>query len=128
MSVLNSLAANWLPIVITLAIGFLLGWLITGLPPRRKLAQVQAEAEGLDVKLQQANSILSASQQRERGLQGNLDAANATPGYIPANAKKSCRATLPQPSSANKSSRPTWSRRATRWPRCRVRLPREMES
>jgi hypothetical protein len=68
---------NWLPLLISLGIGFFLGWLVTGLPQRRKLARAQADAEDLKARLQKADTNLTASQQRELGLQENLRASEA---------------------------------------------------
>lgn len=68
---------SWAPLVVTLVIGFILGWLITGLPPRRKLSRMESQAQDLDAKLNQTNKTLAASQAHEQELQSGLDAANA---------------------------------------------------
>lgn len=64
---------SWAPVVVTLVIGFILGWLITGLSPRRKLSQVTSQAQDLDVRLNQANKTLAASQAHEQQLQSILE-------------------------------------------------------
>jgi hypothetical protein len=61
---------SWVPIVVLLLVGFLLGWLITGRPPRSKLRKVTADLEG---KLQQNDKLLATSQAHEGELQNSLN-------------------------------------------------------
>ncbi len=71
------LQAYWPAVVICLAIGFILGWLIVGLPPRRKLAESESSAQDLDWKLREANKGLTASQNKAQELQTNFEATRA---------------------------------------------------
>jgi chromosome segregation ATPase len=71
---------SWVPLVVTLAIGFILGWLITGISPRRKLSRVTSDAQDLDARLNQANKTLAASQAHEKELQSGVDATKVSLG------------------------------------------------
>lgn len=51
---------TWVPVVF-LALGFALGWLITGLLERRKLVKLGTHAQDLDAKLTQAKADLGAA-------------------------------------------------------------------
>jgi chromosome segregation ATPase len=77
MNIGDWLAANWVPALIILAIGFILGWLILAMSPRRKLVESESNAQDLDWKLREANKSLAASQKREQELQAGLDATKA---------------------------------------------------
>ncbi len=72
------LAAYWLPMLILLAIGFILGWLIIGRPARKRADAAEYGASELQSKLRGADKTLSESQEQERRLQNNLDATKAS--------------------------------------------------
>jgi chromosome segregation ATPase len=70
-------SSPWTLAVVVLGIGFVLGWLITGLPPRSKLGKMTAKAEDLDAKLKETNTTLAASQAHVEELQKEAAAAHA---------------------------------------------------
>ena len=63
---------SWVPIIVLVLVGFLLGWLITGLPPRSKLRTASAGLAESDSRLKQANKLLASSQAHESELQNSL--------------------------------------------------------
>ena len=73
------LAAYWLPLLITLAVGFILGWLIIGLPARRRAGAAESQAaefeskiRSIEGKLKDSEKTLVTSRQREQDLQNSL--------------------------------------------------------
>jgi chromosome segregation ATPase len=71
------LAAYWLPTLVLLAIGFILGWLIIGRPARKRADAAEYSAADLQGKLRDSSRDLTESQEREQRLQSNLDVARA---------------------------------------------------
>ena len=72
------LAANWwLLVLIALAVGFFLGWLIIGRPARKRADASESNTSVAEGKLKDAEKALSTSRQREQELQGNLNKAQA---------------------------------------------------
>ena len=79
------LAANWwLLVIIALAVGFFLGWLIIGRPARNRaeeaeanVARAESDTRSAEGKLKDAEKARSTSRQREQELQGNLSRAEA---------------------------------------------------
>jgi chromosome segregation ATPase len=59
----------WPLVLLVLGIGFVLGWLITGLPPRSKLAKVQSHAQELDASLNQTKASLAEATAQVTALQ-----------------------------------------------------------
>jgi chromosome segregation ATPase len=72
------LAAYWLPTLILLAIGFILGWLIIGRPARKRADTAEYSAVDLQSKLRDSDRALSDSREQEQRLQNNLDATKAS--------------------------------------------------
>ena len=72
------LAANlWLLVLIPLAIGFILGWLIIGLPARRKASEFASAAATNEGKIKDAEKALTTSRKQEQDLQSSLNRAQA---------------------------------------------------
>ena len=72
------LAANlWLLVLIPLAVGFILGWLIIGLPARRKASEFASSAATNEGKIKDAEKALTASRKQEQDLQSSLSKAQA---------------------------------------------------
>ena len=72
------LAANlWLLVLILLAVGFVLGWLIIGLPARRKASEFASSAAANEGKIKEAEKALTASRKQEQDLQSSLSKAQA---------------------------------------------------
>jgi len=67
------LAASWQPLLIGLVIGFVLAWLIIGLPARRKSDRYQASAEDFERQLNSANRALADSSKKEQELQVSVN-------------------------------------------------------
>ena len=72
------LAANWwLLAIIALAVGFILGWLIIGLPARRKASAFASSAATNEGKIKDAEKNLTASRKQEQDLQSSLSKTQA---------------------------------------------------
>ena len=79
------LAANWwLLVIIALAIGFFLGWLIIGRPTRNRAEESEANAaraesgtKSAEAKLKDAEKSIATARQREQELQGQLSTSQA---------------------------------------------------
>lgn len=67
------LAAYWQPLLIGLLVGFVLAWLIIGLPARRRSQQYQASAEDFERQLNGANKNLTESRKKEQDLQVSVN-------------------------------------------------------
>ena len=72
------LAANlWLLVLIPLAVGFILGWLIIGLPAWRKASAFASSAATNEGKIKEAEKNLTASRKQEQDLQSSLSKTQA---------------------------------------------------
>lgn len=78
------LAANWLPLLIALAVGFFLGWLIIGRPARNRaeaaeanVSQAESNVRSVEGKLKEAEKTLASARQREQDLQISLSKGQA---------------------------------------------------
>jgi chromosome segregation ATPase len=67
------LAAYWQPLLIALVVGFVLAWLIIGLPARRRSGRYQASAEDFERQLNSANKTLAESRKKEQDLQTSVN-------------------------------------------------------
>lgn len=72
------LAANWLALLIALAIGFVLGWLAFGRPARRAVSTADAQVAELDSRLRKAESELNAAHRQADGWQASLGSYEAS--------------------------------------------------
>lgn len=69
------LAANWLPLLISLLIGFVLGWLILGLPASRRSRRLEEQVAELDSKLKQTERALADARSQQDKLQAAYTAS-----------------------------------------------------
>jgi chromosome segregation protein len=79
---LNWIAANWIPLAVALLLGFILGWLFTGIPAGRRAGEAEARAADAEARarknqadLTQARTDLEA--QRRSGTLANEDLGKA---------------------------------------------------
>jgi len=72
------LAANWLPLLISLIIGFILAWLFVAMPASRKRAEAEKGASDLQSKLSASNRSLDDSKKEADGLRQQLASENKT--------------------------------------------------
>src|SRR6476620_9223752 len=66
------LAANWLGLLVSLIIGFILAWLIVGMPAGRKRAEAEKSASDLQSKLTSTNRALDDAKKEADGLRQQL--------------------------------------------------------
>ena len=66
------LAASWQPLLIGFLVGFVLAWLIIGLPARRRSDRYQSSAEDFERQLSSANKTLAESRKKEQDLQASV--------------------------------------------------------
>lgn len=71
------IALNWTPLLITLAIGFVLGWLFTGAPAGRRARELEAATIDLDARARKADRDLAESRKESEARQARLLAATA---------------------------------------------------
>src|SRR5262245_47200265 len=62
----------WLDLLIVLAIGFILGWLITGLPPRGRANKAQAQAAELESQVRSKDRELGDLNTKVKSLQSQI--------------------------------------------------------
>lgn len=68
----------WLPLLITVVIGFILGWLLTGLSPRRKNAEYEAQLADLQSKSRRTERELSDARKQADTLKVDVSRAAST--------------------------------------------------
>lgn len=68
------LAASWLPLLIGLAVGFFLAWLIMARPASRRAEEARSSAEDYERQLTGANKNLAESRKKEQDLQASVNA------------------------------------------------------
>lgn len=62
----------WMPLLIAVVIGFILGWLLTGLSPRRKNAEYEAQLADLQSKSRRTERELSDAKKQADTLKGDV--------------------------------------------------------
>lgn len=62
----------WMPLLIAVVIGFILGWLLTGLSPRRKNAEYEAQLADLQSKSRRTERDLSDAKKQADTLKGDV--------------------------------------------------------
>ena len=72
------ITANWIPLLVTLILGFILGWLFTGLSPRRKNAELEARLAEMESKSRKAERDLVDARKQVDSLKTNLSNAEST--------------------------------------------------
>jgi len=74
MSWLNMqwITTYWLPLLISLILGFILGWLLTGLAPRRRNAEYEAQLADLESKSRRTERELTDARKQVEGLKSSM--------------------------------------------------------
>jgi len=62
----------WMPLVIALVIGFILGWLLTGLSPRRKNAEYEAQIADMQTKSRRTERDLADARKQVDSLKSDV--------------------------------------------------------
>jgi len=65
----------WMPLLIAVVIGFILGWLLTGLSPRRKNAEYEAQLADLQSKSRRTERDMSDAKKQADTLKGDVSRA-----------------------------------------------------
>ena len=68
----------WMPLLIAVVIGFILGWLLTGLSPRRKNAEYEAQLADLQSKSRRTERDLSDAKKQADTLKSDVSRAAST--------------------------------------------------
>lgn len=68
----------WMPLLIAVVLGFILGWLLTGLSPRRKNAEYEAQLADLQSKSRRTERELSDAKKQADTLKGDVSRAAST--------------------------------------------------
>lgn len=68
----------WMPLLIAVVVGFILGWLLTGLSPRRKNAEYEAQLADLQSKSRRTERDLSDAKKQVDTLKGDVSRAAST--------------------------------------------------
>jgi chromosome segregation ATPase len=76
------IAANWMPLVVALILGFILGWLLTGLSPRRKNAEYEAQLAELESKSRKTERDLGDARKQVDSLKGAVATTEGTLGDV----------------------------------------------
>lgn len=66
------ISANWPQLLTALLLGFVLGWVIIGLPARRRAHAAEAQVSDLDTQVRKYESDLNAAQRQAEGWQASL--------------------------------------------------------
>lgn len=66
------LAANWQPLLLSLVIGFILGWLLLGLPPRGRARKLEESNAELEAKVRKQERELGDARKESQTLRGSL--------------------------------------------------------
>lgn len=75
---LTWITTYWLPLLIALLIGFILGWLLLGLPPRRKNAAYEAQIADIESRSRKADRELADARKQADQFKGTLATADST--------------------------------------------------
>jgi len=65
----------WMPLLIAVVVGFILGWLLTGLSPRRKNTEYEAQLADLQSKTRRTERELSDAKKQADTLKGDVSRA-----------------------------------------------------
>lgn len=68
------ISANWMPLVVALVLGFILGWLLTGLSPRRKNTAYEAQISDLEGRSRKSERELTDVRKERDGLKTTVAA------------------------------------------------------
>src|SRR5690606_17506565 len=62
----------WMPLLIALVIGFILGWLLTGISPRRKKAELEAQIADMQTKSRRTERDLADARKQVDSLKSDV--------------------------------------------------------
>lgn len=68
------ISANWVPLVVALVLGFILGWLLTGLAPRRKNTAYEAQIADLENRSRKTERELTDARKESDRLKTSVSA------------------------------------------------------
>lgn len=68
------ISANWMPLVVALVLGFILGWLLTGISPRRKNTAYEAQISDLEGRSRKSERELTDVRKERDGLKTTVAA------------------------------------------------------
>jgi chromosome segregation ATPase len=74
------ISTYWLPLLIALVLGFILGWLLTGLSPRRKNAAYEAQIADLESRSRKTDRDLTDARKQADTLKGSLATSESALG------------------------------------------------
>lgn len=72
------LSANWVPLVVALLLGFILGWLLTGLSPRRKNRVYEAQIADLETSTRKKDRDLADVRKESDRLKSSVSAGESS--------------------------------------------------
>jgi chromosome segregation ATPase len=76
------ISANWMPLLVTLLLGFILGWLLTGLSPRRKNSAYEAQIADLESRSRKSERELTDSRKEVDRLKSAVVAGENSLGDV----------------------------------------------
>lgn len=68
------ISANWMPLVVALLLGFILGWLLTGLSPRRKNSAYEAQIADMESRSRKSDRDLADTRKESDRLKSSVSA------------------------------------------------------
>lgn len=71
------ISTYWMPLLIAVVVGFILGWLLTGLSPRRKNAEYEAQLTDLQSKARRTERDLSDAKKQADSLKADVSRATS---------------------------------------------------
>lgn len=71
------ISTYWMPLLIAVIVGFILGWLLTGLSPRRKNAEYEAQLADLQSKARRTERDLSDAKKQADSLKADVSRATS---------------------------------------------------
>jgi chromosome segregation ATPase len=72
------ISTYWMPLLITLVLGFILGWLLTGISPRRKNAAYEAQIADLESRTRKSERELTDARKQADQFKGSLATTEGT--------------------------------------------------
>lgn len=76
------ISANWMPLLVALVLGFILGWLLTGLSPRRKNSAYEAQIADLETRSRKSERDLTDARKEMDRLKSSLTAGENNLGDV----------------------------------------------
>ncbi len=72
------ISTYWMPLLIALVLGFILGWLLTGLSPRRKNAAYEAQIADMESRSRKTDRELADARKQADTLKGSVASSEST--------------------------------------------------